>query len=111
MLHISMKIGEYFTVGGDTVIQFDNLSGERASMTITAPREVPIVRGTVLEREGGQRPDCVVGVSPRYVRQLPWNLEKKKALLEMRETLAQMGDSPETALLRQKLDCIFPQQQ
>ena len=59
MLCITMKRGEYFTVGGDTVILFDQLSGERAHLTIHAPRSVPIVRGEVLERNGGQRPDCL----------------------------------------------------
>lgn len=109
MLCISMKAGEYFTVGGNTVVQFDRLSGERVHLNINAPREVSILRGEVLERSGGQRPDCVYEKSPRYVRQLPWNRAKKKALLEMRETLAQMDDSPEVQLLREKLDYIFPQ--
>ena len=111
MLRISMKIGQYFIVGDNTVVQFDNLTGERAQMTINAPREVPILRGEVLEREGKPRPACVMEKSPRYVRQLPWNGTKKRALNEMRETLQHMDDSPETRLLREKLDCIFPQQQ
>lgn len=108
MLRISMKIGQYFTVGDNTVVQYDNLTGERVHLTINAPREVPILRGEVLERSGKQRPACVTEPSPRYVRQLQWNGAKKKALLEMRETLSQMGDTPETRLLRQKLDYIFP---
>ena len=110
MLHISMRIGDYFTVGNDTVIQFDDLVGERSRITINAPREIPILRGEVLERGGGTRPGCVMGKAPHYVRQLQWNGAKKKALLEMRQTLEQMGDSPEARLLRQKLDFIFPQQ-
>lgn len=111
MLRFTMKIGEYFIIGSDTVVQFDNLTGERAHLSINAPREIPILRGDVLERQGGQRPACVTGKSPHYVRQLQWNGEKKKALLEMRETLAQMGDTPETRLLREKLDYIFPQKE
>ena len=111
MLRISMKIGQYFTVGSDTVVQFDNLTGERVHLTINAPREVPILRGEVLERNGIPRPDCVTGASPHYIRQLQWNGGKKKALQEMRDTLARMGDSPETELLRKKLDYIFPQPQ
>lgn len=111
MLRFSMKIGQYFTVGDDTVVQLDNLTGERVHLTINAPREIPILRGTVLERNGGQRPACVTEPSPHYVRQLQWNGAKKKALSEMRDTLAQMGDSPETQLLREKLDYIFPQTQ
>lgn len=107
MLHISVKVGEYFTIGDDAVIQFDKLSGERAGITIHAPREIPIVRGAVLEREGGRRPSCVTETAPRHVTRLPLTTGKKKALREIEETLARMGDSPETALLRQKLDYIF----
>ena len=41
MLCISMKPGEYFTVGGSTVIQLDRLTGDRVHLTVNAPREVP----------------------------------------------------------------------
>lgn len=51
MLCITMKRGEYFKVG-DTVIRLDQSSSERVHLTIDAPREVPIVRGAVLERTG-----------------------------------------------------------
>ena len=109
MLCITLLPGDYFTVGNDTVIQFDRLSGERVHLTINAPREVPIIRGEVLERQGGQRPACVKELSPRYVHQLPWDHAKKHALAELRQTLDQMGGSPEAQVLRAKLDIIFPQ--
>lgn len=108
MLCISLHPGEYFTVGGETVIQFDRLSGERIHLIINAPREVAILRGEVLERQGGKRPDCVQELSPRYVRQLPWNHAKKQALAELLQTLAGMDSSPEVQTLREKLDVIFP---
>lgn len=108
MLRISMKPGEYFTVGSSTVVQFDRLQGDRAHLIVTAPREVPILRGAVLEREGGRRPGCVVDTPERFVRQLPWDGAKKAALQELRETLNQMEESPEVRTLREKLDCIFP---
>lgn len=110
MLCISMKPSEYFTVGKDTVVQLDRLSGDRVHLNISAPKEVPILRGDVLERKGGKRPDCVLDLSPRYVRQLPWNHAKKQALEEMREILAQMGDTPEARMLQKKLEVIFPGQ-
>ena len=100
MLCISMKVGDYFTVGDDTVVQFDDLVGERARIMVTAPRE-----------RSSKRPGCVLEKSKRYVRQLPWDHAKKQALLEMREALSQMGDSPETQYLQKRLDYIFPQQQ
>ena len=108
MLCISMKAGDYFTVGSSTVVQFDHATGDRVHLTVNAPREVPILRGEVLERNGGQRPACVLDVSPRYVRQLPWNHAKKQALDELRQTLDGMDDSPQVRALREKLETIFP---
>lgn len=107
MLCISLRAGDYFIVGDSTVVQYDRLSGERVHLTVNAPREVPILRGDVLERNGGKRPDCVLPVSPRYVRQLPWNPAKKAALGEIRAALGRMDDSPEVRLLQDKLDYIF----
>lgn len=109
MLCISMKPGEYFTVGGSTVIQLDRLTGERVHLTVNAPREVPVLRGAVLERNGGERPACVFEPDPRPVRQIPWNGAKREALAEVRRTLAGMEESPEVRTLREKLDFLFPQ--
>ena len=61
MLCITMRRGDYITIGDDIVIQIDQLSDERAHVNINAPREIPIVRGKVLERVGGERPDCLCG--------------------------------------------------
>ena len=108
MLCITLLPGDYFTVGSDTVIQFDRLSGERIHLVINAPREVPVIRGEVLERQGGQRPACVKELSPRYVHQLPWDHAKKQSLAELRQTLDGMDDSLEARTLREKLDLIFP---
>jgi len=104
-----MRAGDYFTVGESTVVQFDRLTGDRVHLTINAPREVPILRGDVLERTGGSRPGCVMASGPRYVKQLPWNPTKKRALQELRQTLDTLADSPETRAIRAKLDVLFPQ--
>ena len=109
MLCISIRPSEYFTVGSHVVIQFDRLSGDRAYLTIQAPREIPIVRGEVLERNGGQRPACIQDKSPRHVKQLPWNHAKKAALAELRQTLARMDDGPDVRILREQMELIFPQ--
>lgn len=107
MLCISMRAGDYFTVGENTVVQFDRLTGDRVHLTVNAPREVSILRGDVLERSGGRRPDCVKDVSPRYVRQLPWDHRKKQALAELRAALDRL-DGQEADALREKLNVIFP---
>ena len=70
MLCITMKRGEYFTVDGETVILFDQLSGERAHRTIHAPRNVAIVRGAVLERNGNPPPPCLAKL-PAQKGELP----------------------------------------
>ena len=111
MLCITLLPNEYLTVGSDIVIQYDRLSGERVHLAIHAPREIPIIRGEVLERQGGRRPDCVTNMAPRHVRQLPWNSQKKQALAELRQTLARMGDSPEARTIAEKMNFIFPQPQ
>lgn len=108
MLCISMKPGDYFTVGGSTVVQLDRLTGDRAHLTVSAPREVPILRGAVLERNGGTRPGCVFAPPPRPARQLPWDGAKQEALADLRRTLEEMEDAPEIRTLREKLDVLFP---
>lgn len=106
MLCFSMRPGEYFTVGGDAVIQLERVSGDRIHLIINAPREVSVLRGSVLERQGLPRPDCVLEISAQPTRQLPWNSAKRRALAELRTLLAERG--PEAAELREKLNKLFP---
>ena len=65
MLSLQLKDGEYMTIGDDVVIQLSRISGNRCRLTINAPREVSIVRGNVLERNGVNRPDCVFDTARR----------------------------------------------
>ena len=117
MLCITMKRGEYFTVDGDTVILFDQLSGERAHLTIHAPKEVAIVRGAVLERGGNPPPACLAQLSARRkARYRPesvfrWNDERERAvrrLRQMAERLEAHGETDEAKVLRDQLEQIVP---
>ncbi len=117
MLCITMKRGEYFTVGGDTVILFDQLSGERAHLTIHAPREVPIVRGEVLERQGGKRPACLSNLPPRKkFRHKPacavlWNDGRERAVGALEKLAGQLeagGGAEEARLLREQIHQLTP---
>ena len=110
MLFLSLKAGEYFTVGSDTVVQYDRLHGERVQLLVHAPREVPVVRGTGLERAGNPRPACLRETPEHFVRQLPWNGEKKRALAGLRALLEELEPTePETVRrIREKLDVLFP---
>lgn len=108
MLCFSMRPGEYFTVGGSTVIQLERVAGDRIHLIINAPREVQILRGAVLERQGGERPGCVVEIPQQPTRQLPWNSAKRRALAELRALVDGQGDGPEARAMREKLDRLFP---
>ncbi len=110
MLCLSLLPGEYLTIGEDVVLQYDHTVGERCRVVVSAPKEVPIMRGEVLERGGGERPDCVFDKPRRCRRDLPWDRSKAQALASMRALLAQMdGRDQNVRDLRRKLDHIFPQ--
>lgn len=109
MLSLNLKPGEYMTIGEDVVIQLDRMSGDRCKLLVDAPKELTILRGEVLERAGGQRPDCVFD-TPRWHRQeIPWNRSKAQALTAMRALLAQMdGKDGDVQALRRQLEHMFP---
>ena len=117
MLCITMRRGEYFTVDGDTVILVDQLSGERAHLTIHAPRDVAIVRGAVLERSGNPPPACLAELSARKrAKYRPeavfrWNSEREKAVRRMEQVAARLeksGSMEEAEILRAQLAQIVP---
>lgn len=117
MLCITMRRGEYFTVDGDTVILVDQLSGERAHLTIHAPRDVAIVRGAVLERSGNPPPACLAELFARKrAKYRPeavfrWNSEREKAVRRMEqvaERLEKSGSMEEAEILRAQLAQIVP---
>ena len=56
MLKLSLAPGEYLTIGENVVVQVYRAENGRTSLAIDAPREVPMVRGAVREREGAQPP-------------------------------------------------------
>ena len=53
MLCITMRKGDYFKIGENITVRFDHLTSERVHLSIDAPKEVPILRGKVLERLDG----------------------------------------------------------
>ena len=112
MLCLNLNQGEYMTIGQDVVVQLDRISGDRCKLMVQAPREVPVLRGEVLERRGGERPACVVD-APRWHRQeLLWNRSKAQALAAMRTLLGEMDDADSRVqALRRQLNHIFPQQE
>ncbi len=56
MLKLSLTPGEYLTIGDQVVVQVYRAENGRAYLAIDAPKDIPIVRGAVLEREGAAPP-------------------------------------------------------
>ena len=116
MLKLTLLPDEYVTINGDIVVQLCRVAGGRADVAVHADRSVPIVRGTVLERSGGQRPACLAPPAPsksRYYRDqiFRWNDDLERAVRAMKRTiqkLEQDGRSEEAASLRTQLDRIIP---
>ena len=66
MLFLQLKDKEYLTIGDDIVIQVFTNSAVRVS--VQAPRELTVLRGEVLERNGSQRPQAVFDTSPEQAK-------------------------------------------
>lgn len=116
MLKLSLLPEEYLTINDDIVIQLSRVAGGRAYLAINADRSVPIIRGEVLERQGGERPPCLAppsGKAARHYRDryFPWNDDRERAVRAMKQIfdqLEQKGAAEEAAALRTQLDRIIP---
>ncbi len=109
MLSLQLKTGDYMTIGGNVVVQLDRISGNRCKLMVQAPRDMAILRGEVLERIGGERPDCVFNGPRQHRQEVSWNRNKSQALIAMRRLLREMDGKDEAVkTLRRQLDFIFP---
>ena len=109
MLSLQLRQGDYLTIGENVVIQLNDVSGDRCKLVIHAPREVPILRGEVLERTGGQRPQCVYDSHRYHKKEIIWDRSKAQALNAMRKLLSQMdGTDSNVQALRRQLNHMFP---
>lgn len=61
MLFLQLKEGEYVTIGEDIIVQVFPDSSSMTRLAIKAPRELTILRGEVLERNGAKRPEGLIG--------------------------------------------------
>ena len=116
MLKLTLLPDEYLVIGDNTVVQLARIAGGRADLAIDAPRTVPIVRGAVLERDGGQRPACLAPparTKARYHRDqiFRWNDDRERAVRVMKrviDRLEENGAGDEAGILRTQLDRIIP---
>ena len=116
MLKISLTPGEYLTIGDNIVVQLYRSEGGRSYLAIDAPREIPIARGEVLERDGGQRPACLAPPPKRRARCyrdqiFRWNDDRERAVQVMKQVIDRLeenGAGDEAGVLRTQLDRIIP---
>ncbi|OUO37131.1 carbon storage regulator [Flavonifractor sp. An306] len=116
MLKLSLSPEEYLTINGNIVVQLNRINGGRAYLSVNAAREIPIVRGRVLEREGAPRPACLESsprrrATPRRNQTFRWNDERDRAAQAMEQTIQQLeaqGQHDMARKLRIQLDHIIP---
>lgn len=108
MLILVLAPGEYITIGEDIVVQYNCIKNDNVRLSVSAPRELPILRSEVRERQGKKAPDCVLDNRPFYRRDLPWNQNKAQALHNIRQRLNEMEQNEDTRYLKTQLEQIFP---
>ena len=116
MLKLSLLPDEYLVINDSIVVQLSRVAGGRADLAIDAPKSVPIVRGAVLERNGGMRPGCLAPPPRKKARTyrdqvFRWNDDRERAVRRMRNIFDQIerAGAPEAAqALRVQLERIIP---
>ena len=118
MLQISLAPDDYFTIGGDIVVYLSKIvGGNRCSLAIEADRNIPIIRGSVLERNGAKRPECI---SKPYRKRrnyksdslFRWNSNRESAIKTLEKLaveLEQSGNEKEAQSLRVQINRILPE--
>ena len=103
-------------INDSIVVQLSRVAGGRADLAIDAPKSVPIVRGAVLERNGGMRPGCLAPPPRKKARTyrdqvFRWNDDRERAVRIMKQVIDRLersGAGGETKVLRTQLDRIIP---
>lgn len=116
MLKLTLNSGDYLSINDSIVVQLTRVAAGHANVAIHAPREIPVLRGAVLERLGGERPVCLdppPKKKARYRRDryFPWNDDREQAVREINSVIDQMaedGASTQAAILRKQLERIIP---
>ena len=76
MLSLQLKSGEYVTIGEEIAVQVFKQSGDSFHVAVKAPREVPILRGKVLERTERRPPQSPSEQRHNAKRLEAWTLKK-----------------------------------
>lgn len=116
MLKLTLLPEEYLVINDNIVVQLSRVAGRHADIAVEAAREIPIVRGTVFERQGGKRPECLAPPSGKKTRNyrdqvFRWNDDRERAVRSMKfviDRLAESGFVDEAKILNTQLDRIIP---
>lgn len=115
MLKLTLHTDDYLSISDNIVIQLSRIAGGHAEVAVHAPRDVPVLRGSVLERLGGERPACLAPPKrkKKYSRDryFPWNDDRERAVKIMKQVIDRMdenGAGEDAAVLRKQLDRLVP---
>lgn len=116
MLKLTLLPEEYLVINENIVVQLTRVAGGHADIAVDAAREIPIVRGTVHERQGGRRPECLDPPSSKKTKSyrdqvFRWNDDRERAVRAMKQVidrLEQNGASDEAKVLETQLNRIIP---
>ena len=86
------------TINDNIVVQVFKESGPGFRMSIKAPREIPIVRGKVHEREGGQRPEGLQSKRHKSPSDQLHSARQLQKLAERQEAYRRMEDERASAI-------------
>ena len=84
MLSLQLKSGEYLSIGDNIVVQIFEQSGSSFRVSIKAPREIPILRGEVLERTE-ERPGGLFDKRPKSPSERARDAKRIQTIEEKRE--------------------------
>ena len=104
MLSLQMKSGDYVTIGDNVVVQVFRDSGPQFRISIKAPKEIPIMRGAVLERKGQERPD---GLHKRGPKKSPSEQIRSARKLEELAKRQEARQKQQETRSRAKMDRIL----
>jgi len=113
---LSMHADDYVTIGGNVIVQLFRVTGTRAVLAVDASKEIPIVRGKVLERKGEPKPSCLIPPVRRVAKQssnmlFRWSMDRERAvqkIYDVCEQLEKKGSGSEAEALRVQLEHIIP---
>ena len=111
MLSLQLKSGDYLTIGENVVVQVFKSNGAQFRVSIQAPREIPIVRGDVREREGDARPDGLLTRPPKKslssqvhdAQRLERHAERKESQANAIQQLRTLVDGVDDSTLKTSL--------